>query len=297
MAPIFKDIVTETINRAEGLVKKWPVSFLTIIDASKYVGTCLRWQCFRYGVLATTSTQANFQVKLQTCHIIAMRAWNAKKYTLKTPPVTSPALYSAVEAGIEQATAAIESFPKSFKHINCARDYIRNVCCGKRLVYPFVEGILPIQVALYVHYSTARQAYEAGKFDLECKPYSTSPSHYTAKGANSQACPAIIAKEPSSQPIVPAAPQESIKDSDEESDESLEELLGIPFTSAASKGSKNDTKVEGQVQLIALEDLIDLESPESKPVLCQDIVDLIDIGEYRVQNQACNEPILAVEAE
>ncbi|PVI00388.1 hypothetical protein DM02DRAFT_655477 [Periconia macrospinosa] len=61
----------------------------------------------------------------------------------------------------------VDTFEPSFAHINAARIYVRDICKGVGLHYTIVDGVHPAQVALYVHYHTAVQAWEAGKFTLD----------------------------------------------------------------------------------------------------------------------------------
>jgi hypothetical protein len=96
----------------------------------------------------------------------------------------------AVEAGVKIAQAAVGNrYPKSFPHINVARAHVRQICEEKKLEFKTVSGVAPKQLAMYVQYNTARQAYEAGKFTLDEKPDTPYRGKWNARLASANASP------------------------------------------------------------------------------------------------------------
>ncbi|PVI00472.1 hypothetical protein DM02DRAFT_708396 [Periconia macrospinosa] len=170
MHPLTKDLVGNSVHRARPLLTKWPTHFPTLLDAEKYAGEALAAREFRYANFEpSTPRHVKCQVFDRTHHIVALEAYKAGVFKLDKPP-TSNILAESVAEGVKLATDTIKWYPNSFAHINAARNYVRDICKGVGLHYTIVDGVHPAQVALYVHYHTAIQAWEAGKFTLEESP-------------------------------------------------------------------------------------------------------------------------------
>jgi hypothetical protein len=219
-----------------------------------------------------------------------------------------------VEAGVKLVHAVIDQYPKSFQHINGARAYVKKVCQENGLKFQTVEGTAPKQLAMYVHYNTARQAYEAGEFDLLEKP----DTPYKGKKWNTRQYTQIAPSssiESSSAPTTahstgsssgsnttPPTITDGAKQLGSEQESRTENMSGIVAVKhvdidLSPKMEEKKVNIDGQSmgsmkqaevkiytlidllepRKIKLHTLIDLEQPEEESVVASDLAALIDI--------------------
>ncbi|CAI6296476.1 unnamed protein product [Periconia digitata] len=229
-----KDLVTDAVTRAAPFISNWPHHFNTIHDAEEFVRGSLERSMFRYGTAPSFPTYVNAEVMRRTHRHIALQAYQAKLFTLDQLPESKRVLATAVDEGVKLAYETVKWYPRSFAHINEARNYVRCICRGIGLRYILVDGVHPLQVALYIHYHTAIQAWRARKFDLEESP--SMPDKHRQMEARGPAT-RIPSRDPQF-PIYSRARQLA----------ATEQAMANPNSSSSSPWpSANDTKGDGEL--------------------------------------------------
>jgi hypothetical protein len=158
----------------------------------------------------------------------------------------------------------------------------------------------PLQVAMYIHYHTARRAYEAGRFALDRKPDSPYPNTRSVNATSSSKASSKYSHPSNSTP--PTTPPKPVMQQQIPNMEKSDELAGtsqstmsvdrvdtnlidldVPFEAAETCNSI-DVQLIDLLEPAVLEPavgesdlLVDLEPPEDQSTIPNDIVALIDI--------------------